>query len=76
MCTIKSAETGFPAFVVYPDPDGGFRWRLQWRYSKVSEVFSTVSEAVADAKEYYEKLREDTATTHVGRRGEFKEYHI
>ena len=73
---IYSKETGYPAYVVFPAVDGGFQWKLCWRYNKVSQVFPTIAEALADAQRDYETLREETATVHCGRRGTHKEYHI
>ena len=73
---VCSKETGFPAFIVHPAVDGGYQWKLCWRYEETSRVFSTAAEALADAQKRYESLREETATVRHGRRGEHIEYHI
>lgn len=56
--------------------EGGFQWKLLWRYSRTSQTFKGFRDCIENAKANYRKLREDTATLIIGRRGCHKVYHI
>ena len=72
---IYSTLTGQRVYEVR-EVENGFQWRLLWRYGRTSQTFRSFRDWLESAKADYRKLREDTATFTIGRRGRHKTYHI